>query len=126
MPKKKDMPVREQVNVDLQAAGVPLKKDMELISRNQEIFHNPETDNKVRSEIVEDLVTIISADIKKIETARKTDPTIRENESNPEYKKAMDELLKGLRAGLNDLTTAQFGYGKVASKSEFLKEHKKA
>lgn len=119
MPQKKEVGA-QQVVADLEKAGIPLRKDLELTRTQQDLFKTADT--KERSKIVEALVSTYSANIKKIEEARKNDPEIRENEKNPEYKRAMDQLLKGLKDGLNDLVTAQFDYGKVVRKTEFQKE----
>lgn len=136
MPKKgEETSIKEQVRTDLQAAGMNISEDRKTIAEQMEIFRNPElvaeetgsSPDKVRAEIVDDLVSIISGDIEKISEIRATNPVIRENERNPEYKKAMDGLLKELKGGLKDLVNAQFEYGRTAStKPEFQKEHKTA
>lgn len=110
MPKKKDMSVREQVIVDLNTAGVQIDRDRKIISDNQVIFNNPETTKEVRAEILEDIVIIIEADLKHIEEARHDSPEIKAKESNPEYKKAMDDIVKSFGEGLADLKKARLEF----------------
>jgi hypothetical protein len=126
MPKKEgELSSKEQAVADLQAAGININNDRKTVEEQMEIFRNPKPlaeetgsdPNALRAEILEDLIAIIEGDLEDITNARRDSPGIQINERNPEYKKAMDELVSGLESGLKDLKK---------SRLEFIDAYRKA
>gem|GEM_PF-4968770 len=102
MPPKKKDPMREQVKTDLEAAGVQISRDLRIYETNKPIVENLENSPAVRIETAKDLITVLEADLEHIAEAREL-PGIQMNERNPEYKKAMDEYVKGINNALGTL-----------------------
>jgi hypothetical protein len=100
LPKPKEDPMRMQVKGDLEKFGVPIARDMKIYETQKELLSKPGVAPEIKKEILQDLATILRADIKLIEEKRATLPGFQINERNPEYKSAMDSYVAGLEKAL--------------------------